>query len=68
MSYTIFDVAKDFLQDKLEYAKPEIVDWRREVCNSCNYQNKLLNTCTRCYCYIPTKTSLKKSECPEGKW
>lgn len=42
---------------------------RIRICASCEFLEKgILHRCKSCGCPISTKTKLKSSECPEGKW
>lgn len=61
-------IAKDLITGKLEYSSESLKDSRSEICESCPEKVKGLNMCGICYCYIPTKTSIKTETCPKGKW
>jgi hypothetical protein len=41
---------------------------RFEICNNCEFFNKLDNRCLKCGCYMAIKTYLKAERCPIGKW
>ena len=41
---------------------------RMNICNSCEFLFKPLNTCKKCGCFIPAKTALADSHCPINKW
>lgn len=67
MSYTILDIVKGFFEKgNLEIASKEIRKQRLDCCNQC--PANVLNICKGCGCFIPTKVSLTKSECPLNKW
>ena len=40
---------------------------RIEVCKSCELLTPQ-KLCSKCMCFMPLKTWLKFSKCPEGKW
>lgn len=66
MSYNILDVAKDLLTNNLEFVSDETKKHRLDCCNQC--PANVLNFCKGCGCFIPTKITLTKSECPLNKW
>lgn len=68
MSYNILDVAKDAISGNLEIASDSVIKSRREMCDACEVRNSLLDMCTACGCFIPTKIRLTKSECPMELW
>lgn len=40
---------------------------RMNICKKCpKFTN--LQTCESCRCYMPSKTLVKSSNCPDGKW
>ena len=39
---------------------------RLQICNECPERNN--NRCSLCGCFLKTKSMLKHSECPIGKW
>jgi hypothetical protein len=41
---------------------------RLAICNSCSLFIESTSLCKSCGCYMPAKTVLASSECPEGKW
>lgn len=59
-------------------ASEEIKKHRRDICNLCPHiraKFKILgitlfnrNQCTKCWCIIKAKTSLKIEKCPIEKW
>ena len=40
---------------------------RQKICKECD-QLTMVNICSICNCFMPGKTLLKSSECPQGKW
>jgi hypothetical protein len=64
----IIKVIKDFLTGTLKFADPETVKNRREICETCEARNPILNTCTVCNCLIKAKTKLLDEKCPMEKW
>lgn len=45
----------------------DIRDNRYKICQDCNNLNNL-KVCTKCFCFMPAKTWLKKYSCPIKKW
>jgi len=41
---------------------------RLKICNSCDYLQKTVKICKDCKCFMPAKTRLKTSSCPQNKW
>jgi hypothetical protein len=41
---------------------------RLAICRGCDFFNKDQERCTKCGCYMATKTYLKAEKCPIGKW
>jgi hypothetical protein len=48
----------------------DFVETRRDICKTCDSQKFYFNvrTCSECLCPIWTKTQVKSTECPLGKW
>jgi len=48
----------------------ELKNKRINICDSCNLKKMMWGKawCTECGCNIGAKVSLRKSECPLGKW
>lgn len=46
------------------------VKQRTDICNNCEYKEKVLKIprCVKCGCVIPLKVKISKAKCPEGKW
>lgn len=49
-------------------ASEEVINERREICNSCDKRIVLGNICSECMCIISFKTTVKIFECPLLKW
>ena len=41
---------------------------RRNICDSCEFKSRVMGVCKKCGCVIKSKTTLKASHCPIGKW
>jgi hypothetical protein len=41
---------------------------RLDVCKSCEFYKAVFFTCQKCGCFMPLKSLLSDSKCPEGKW
>lgn len=65
--FTIFQAAKDLITGKLEFASPETVKDRMDICNGCEVQNSI-GMCTACGCLLVAKTRLAESTCPMELW
>lgn len=46
----------------------ELIEARLAICNECPWLNKNLTKCRKCGCYMKLKTTLRKANCPLGKW
>jgi len=47
----------------------EQIEKRRAVCMACPHlRTKPINYCSACGCPIASKTRLRASACPKGKW
>jgi hypothetical protein len=47
----------------------EIANTRKEVCNACEFLVKgAFDGCSKCGCFIVSKTALRNSSCPLNKW
>ena len=38
------------------------------ICKKCDKFDDTLKKCRVCGCFMPVKTKIKTSKCPEGKW
>lgn len=66
--YTIFDVAKDLIRGKLQFASKATATSRIDLCKSCEVYDSEKKKCTVCGCYMPAKVRLQLSSCPMEKW
>jgi hypothetical protein len=41
---------------------------RLDICTRCEFYVQAVVSCSRCWCFLPAKTSLVKSRCPMGRW
>jgi hypothetical protein len=46
----------------------DVINKRKEICNSCEFYNKNQDRCTKCGCFMAIKTYLRAATCPLGKW
>jgi len=46
----------------------EISKQRMDTCLNCEHLIKITKQCSKCGCFMETKTTLKGSFCPIGKW
>jgi hypothetical protein len=44
------------------------IERRKEICNTCEHKNHILNLCKYCNCFIPIKVMIKGADCPIQKW
>jgi uncharacterized paraquat-inducible protein A len=49
-------------------APQDVIDNRKNICNSCTFFNKNQDRCTKCGCNMALKTYIKAASCPVGKW
>lgn len=47
---------------------PDFSKKRMEICNNCEHLILPIKMCEKCFCFMPVKTMLKHTECPEKKW
>lgn len=45
----------------------ELVVHRLTICNNCD-KKTAVNTCSECGCLLLTKSLIRNSDCPLGKW
>lgn len=67
MSYSLKDIALDYLNNKIEYSDNVKANERLEICNKCPYKSSL-GVCKKCGCLLSAKVKYEKSHCPIGKW
>ena len=53
--------------EKLKLTKEE-AERRLDICRSCPFFRKDDERCSKCGCYLSSKTYLKAEHCPVGKW
>ena len=48
----------------------DIGESRYNICKGCEHFNNILKICNICNCFLPVKTKLKSSACPDNppKW
>lgn len=46
----------------------ELIQYRLDICNSCEWLDKRLTRCRQCGCFMKLKSTLKRAECPLHKW
>lgn len=46
----------------------ELIEYRLNICNSCEFINKRLMKCKKCGCFMKLKSTLNEAKCPVGKW
>jgi len=74
MSYNLLDLVVDKIAGNVLYADEKTIIHRLNICKSCEYLIKpIINkgttgTCSKCGCFLDSKTTYFLSECPEKKW
>ena len=68
MSYSLKDLAMDYVQNKIEHVSDDKYKERLEICNICEYKNQVLGVCKKCGCLLKEKAKHVRAECPIGKW
>ncbi len=48
--------------------KGTLSEQRYNICKSCSNFRKLTKQCRICECFMPIKTKIVNSTCPENKW
>ena len=46
----------------------DLIEYRLDICNSCEWLDKRLTKCRKCGCFMHLKTTLRKASCPLHKW
>lgn len=46
----------------------ELIAYRLEICNNCEWLDKRFTKCRQCGCFMNLKTTLRRAECPLHKW
>lgn len=65
-AHTAKDVVTTVITTGKLYASPDLVKKRREICASCPYL--ISSRCSKCGCFIHSKSSLEAANCPEKRW
>ena len=65
---TAVDTVKTVAAGNSFNATQDIINKRKQICNSCDYYNKAQDRCTKCGCFMAVKTYLRASSCPLKKW
>jgi len=59
---------KEAARIEAEFEKSTLAQDRIAICKSCDLYNQTLRMCSDCKCFMPVKTMLKWSKCPQNKW
>ena len=46
----------------------ELIKYRLDICNSCEWLDKRLTRCRQCGCFMKLKSTLRQAQCPLHKW
>ena len=46
----------------------DLIQYRLEICNSCEWLDKRLTKSRKCGCFMKLKSTLKQASCPIEKW
>lgn len=58
----------DLFDPRVPRSEKDLVEYRLEICNKCEWLDKRLVKCKKCGCFMRLKTTLRGAECPIGKW
>ena len=58
----------DLINPNQPRSEQELIQYRLDLCMSCEHLNKRLVKCNKCGCFMKLKTTLKQAKCPIGKW
>ena len=50
------------------FSDKETFEFRKSICDSCEYKENVLNRCKLCGCFLALKQRHKQSSCPIMKW
>jgi hypothetical protein len=64
--YQVPKVIKEAVEQAV--ASPELVEERMEHCKTCPDFRVATGQCKHCGCFMPLKTRLQASTCPQGYW
>jgi hypothetical protein len=76
---SLFQQARNLANELVETAKraqrrlpiivpEEVGSQRLALCDSCEFLNREKFRCTKCGCFMKTKTQFAGAKCPENKW
>lgn len=68
LAKTAVDTVKSVAAGNPINATSDVINNRKNICNSCQFFNKAQDRCTKCGCNMAIKTYLKAATCPIGKW
>lgn len=61
----------DELKARLNHVQPleeKDIELRYSICRSCEFFHTISDRCTKCGCFLKTKTAWRSQKCPIGKW
>jgi hypothetical protein len=72
---SMFKKATSFTSSVVNYARSgfknvleSVKRSRLEICEKCEFHDKVNNKCNQCGCYLSAKASWASESCPIGKW
>lgn len=68
MAKNFIGSAADHLANGMKNVKPNQQAERLAICDACPYAVENKSRCSKCGCYLQTKTKWATSSCPIGKW
>lgn len=61
-------VAQDIKQGMPRRSEEEAQKILKEICEPCEFYRASDQRCSKCGCFLATKTAWKSQSCPVGKW
>lgn len=58
----------DLFDPRQPRSDEDLIKYRLEICNSCEWLDKRLVKCRKCGCFMKLKSTLKQAQCPLEKW
>lgn len=58
----------DMLNPREPRSQEEIVEYRLNICRTCEFFKPKTEQCRKCGCFMNLKTKLERANCPIGKW
>jgi hypothetical protein len=58
----------DLFDPRQPRSDEDLIKYRLEICNSCEWLDKRLVKCRKCGCFMKLKSTLKQATCPLEKW